>query len=153
MSLDVVPDSIKNPRHYSINLSHPVPGGRGVPLGVVTADGNTNIEIQWRRVGIVRQNLHEIAIGQTVAAGMVDVTFHIGGHFFVLQAGPLAYGQCHAALTRVDGSGTSSGTIHRATATDLPAGSVGRLYDLYHTDQYAVDRGLYYTDLHLEIGN
>ena len=157
MSLDDVQESIKNPRHYSINLSNPVRGGKGVPLGIVTAGANSNFEIQWHKVGQVRQNLHDIPIGQTVTAGMVDVTFHIGGRFFVLQAGPLPYGHCHAAPTRVDGTGTSSGTIYRASATrwvvDLPAGSVGRLYDLHHTDRYAVDRGLYYTDLHVEMGS
>jgi hypothetical protein len=30
-------------------------------------------------------------------------------------------------------------------AVDLPAGSIGRLLDLYNTDQYAVDKGRYYT--------
>jgi hypothetical protein len=150
-------DSIKNPRRYSVNLNHPVPGEGGVPLGIVTAGSYTNIEIQWYRVGDARQNLHNIAIGQTVPAGMMAVTFHIEGRFHVLQAGPLAYGHCHAAPTRVYGTGTSSGTIYRASATrwvmDLPVGSAARLFDLYNTDQYAVDKGLYYTDLHFEIGN
>jgi hypothetical protein len=35
---------------------------------------------------------------------------------------------------------------------DLPAGSVGRLFDLSSTTQYAVDKGLYYLRLHYEIG-
>jgi hypothetical protein len=52
---------------------------------------------------------------------------------------------------------TVSAPIKRASATkwviDLPAGSVGRLFDLYNTDQFAVDKGLYYTQLHLEMGN
>lgn len=38
-------------------------------------------------------------------------------------------------------------------AVDVPAGSIGRLFDIYNTDQYAVDKGLYYTELHYEIGN
>ena len=36
---------------------------------------------------------------------------------------------------------------------DLPQGSMGRLFDLYNTDEYAVDKGLYYTQLHFAIGN
>ena len=154
--LDRAEESVKNPRTYTVNLNNPVPGGGGVPLGIVTAGSNAAIEVQWYTANNARQNLHGIPIGQTVAAEMMDVTFHINGHFHVLQAGPAAYGHCHAAPTRVDGTGTSSGTIYRASATkwvlDLPAGSVGRLFDLYNTDEYAVDRGLYYTDLHVEIG-
>lgn len=157
ISFNSASDSIKNPRHYAVNLNHPVPRGGGVPRGIVTAGRYTNIEIQWVRVGDARRNLHDIPIGQTVTAGMMAITFHMDGHFHVLQAGPMAYGHCHAAPTRVSGTGTSSGTIYRASATkwvmDLPAGSVARLFDLFNTDQYAVDKGLYYTDLHIEIGN
>ncbi len=91
-----------------------------------------------------------------MTADQIDVTFHVNGRFHVLQMGPQAYGHCHAAPTAVTGNATSSGTIYRASATkwviDLPAGSVGRLFDLYNTDQYAVDKGLYYTQLHFEIG-
>lgn len=156
VSLDTAREGVENSRHYSVNLSNPVPGGGGVPLGIVTAASNANIEVQWRRVGNTRQNLHSIPIGQTVTADMMDVTFHVQGRFHVLQAGPAPWGHCHATPTRVDGTGTTSGTIHRASATkwviDLPAGSVGRLFDLHNTAQFAVNRGLYYTDLHFEIG-
>jgi hypothetical protein len=55
----------------------------------------------------------------------------------------------------VFGTGTSSGTIYRASATkwviDLP-GSVG-VSSISNTDEYAVDKGLYDTQLHYEIGN
>jgi hypothetical protein len=47
----------------------------------------------------------------------------------------------------------SIGQAQRKWVIDLPAGSVGRLFDLYNTTQYAVDKGLYYTQLHYEIGN
>ncbi len=149
--------SVKHPRKFTVNLNNPVPGGGGVPLGTIT-DGNDNqIETQWYRAGDARQNLHNIAVGQTVTAQQIDVTFHINGRFHILQMGPQPYGHCHSAPTAVFGTGTSSGTIFRASETkwviDLPAGSVGRLFDLYNTDQYAVDKGLYYTQLHLEIGN
>ena len=149
--------SVKNPRTYKINLDNPVPGGGGVPLGTITDNNDINIETQWYTANNARQNLHNIPIGSTVTADQIDVTFHINGRFHILQMGPQAYGHCHAAPTAVFGAGTSSGTIFRATATkwvlDLPAGSIGRLFDLYNTDQYAVDKGLYYTQLHFEIGN
>jgi hypothetical protein len=95
-------------------------------------------------------------VGQTVIANQIDVGFHINGRYHVLQMGPQPYGHCHAGTTLVHGTGTSSGTIYRASATkwmiDLPAGSVGRLFDLYNTTYYAVDKGTYYTQLRYEIG-
>jgi hypothetical protein len=137
-------------------LNDPVPGAGGVPLGTITDGSDINIETQWYRVGDTRQNLHDIPVGQTVTANQMNVTFHINGRFHILQMGPQAYGHCHSLPTAVFGTGTSSGTIYRASETkwaiDLPAGSVGRLFDLYNTDQYAVDKGLYYAQLHYEIG-
>ena len=149
--------SVKNPRTYTVNLNNPVSGGGGVPLGSITDGNNNHLEVQWYTVGNTRQNLHGIPVGQTVTAQQINVAFHLNGHFHILQMGPQPYGHCHSAPTAVVGTGTTSGTIYRASATkwviDLPAGSVGRLFDLYNTDQYAVDRGLYYTQLHFEIGN
>jgi hypothetical protein len=156
LTLDQLKKSIKNPRKYTVNLNSPVPGGGGVPLGTITDGSDINLETQWYRVGSARQNLHNIAIGQTVTANQMDVTFHVNGRFHILQMGPQPYGHCHSAPTAVFGTGTSSGTIYRASATkwviDLPVGSVGRLFDLYNTDQYAVDKGLYYVQVHYEIG-
>jgi tetratricopeptide (TPR) repeat protein len=84
----------------------------------------------------------------------MNVSFHLDGRFHLLQIGPQPFGHCHGA-TRVHGSGTSSGTIYRASETkwviDLPAGSVARLFDLSHTTLNAVDKGLYYVRLHYEI--
>lgn len=148
---------LKNPRTYTVNLNSPVPGGGGAALGVITAGTDVNVETQWQQLGDARRSLHDIPVGQTVTANQIDVTFHINGRFHVLQMGPQAYGHCHGTPTQVNGIGTSTGTIFRASATkwviDLPAGSVGRLFDLYNTTEYAVDKGLYYTQVHFEIGN
>jgi len=149
--------SLKNPRTYTLNLNNPVPGGGGVPLGIISDGVDVYIETQWYTSNNARQNLHNIPVGQTVSADQIDVPVHINGRYHILQMGPQAYGHCHAAPTAVSGNGTSAGTITRLTATkwavDLPAGSIGRLFDLYNTDQYAVDKGLYYTALHYEIGD
>ena len=158
LSLDKASRSVKHPRTYSVNLSHPVPGGGGIALGTITdATGDIDLETQWIRVGNARRNLHDIPIGETVIASQMNVTFHINGHYHLLQMGPQPYGHCHSAPTAVFGTGTSTGTITRESATkwviDLPQGSIGRLFDLYNTDQYAVDKGLYYTQVHYEIGN
>jgi hypothetical protein len=69
--------------------------------------------------------------------------------------GPRPVGFCvERGRTLVHGTGTSSGTIYRASqtmwVTDLPAGSVGRLFDVSNTPRNAVDRGLYYIRLHYE---
>ena len=149
--------SVRKPRGYSVNLNNPVAGGGGVPLGIVTDSSDMNIEAEWYRFGDARQSLHKLAIGETVRADQVSVSFHVNGRFHVLQMGPQGYGHCLEASTQVHGRGTSLGSIYRASATkwviDLPQGSVGRLFDLYHTTRYAVDKGLYYTQLHYEIGN
>ena len=157
LSLDQASRSVKNPRTLSVNLHIPVPGGGGVALGTIT-DGNDNhLEAQRYQVGSARQTLRDIPVGQTVTADQINVSFHINGHFHILQMGPQPYGHCHSAPTAVFGTGTSNGTIYRVSATkwviDLPQGSVGRLFDLYNTDQFAVDKGLYYTQAHYEIGN
>jgi len=157
LTLDRPNKGIKNPRKYVVNLNNPVPGGGGSALGIVTDGNDVNIETQWYRSGNARVSLHNMLIGQTVTANQIDVSFHVNGRFHVLQMGPQAYGHCHGITTLVNGAGTSSGKIYRASATkwvvDLPPGSVGRLFDLYNTTQYAVDKGLYYTQLHYEIGN
>ena len=70
--------------------------------------------------------------------------------------GPQAYGHCHAVPTQLSALGRlqEPSTAQRNEMGDRPAGgSVGRLFDLYNTTQYAVDKGLYYTQLHFEIGN
>ena len=156
LAFDKSSKSIKNPRKDAVNLNYPVPGGGGVPLGTIVDGNDSNLEVQWYRVGDARQNLHNIPVGATVTANQMNVTFHINGRYHILQMGPQPYGHCHSVPTAVFGTGTTSGTIYRASATkwvfDLPQGSVGRLFDLYNTNQYAVDKGLYYMQLHFEIG-
>jgi len=155
--LDNPRDSVKNPRTLTVNLNRPVPGGGGVPLGIFTDSHDTGLYTTLPRVGDTLQNLHDIRVGQTVTAGQMNVLFHINGRFHVLQMGPQAFGNCHLPATLVNGAGTSSGTIHRAGpakwAMDLPAGSVGRLFDISHTTEHAADKGLYYVHLRYEIGD
>jgi hypothetical protein len=102
--------------------------------------------------------LQNIRVGQTVTAAQMNVTFHINGRTHLLQMGPQPNGHCHnGGTTLVNGTGTSSGTIYRASPTkwvmNLPAGSVGRLFDVENTPEHAVDKGLYHVRLHYEIGN
>ena len=155
----------RNARSITVNLSKPVPGGGGVPLGTVTSPGG--LITQRVMVGDTVQNLIDIADGQTVSTALVSVSFFLNGRFSMLQMGPVANGHCMRVKNLVHGTGTSSGTIFRANQTkwviDLPAGSVGRLFDMQGSLpagqwpptsppwEHAVDKGLYYVELHYEI--
>ena len=92
--------SMKNPRTYSLNLNNPVPSGGGNPLGIITDGYDVYIETQWYTSGNARQNLHNIPVGQTVAADQIDVPVHINGRYHILQMGPQPYGHCHSARLR-----------------------------------------------------
>lgn len=148
--------SIKNPRKFIVNLNHPVPGGGGAPLGVITTDGIAALHAQWYRLGTAVQNLHSIPVGQTVTAAQMNVSFFIDGRWHILQMGPQPNGHCHSGINLVNGAGTSSGTIHRTSQTkwvmELPSGSLGRLFDAQDDNDHAVDKGLYYVHLRYAIG-
>ena len=152
--------SLQSPRTLVVNLSHPVPNGGGVPLGMITVGDYRvpqwfGLHTQWRTLDNTSQNLNGIPVGQTVTAAQMNVWLFIDDKFHLLQMGPQPFGHCHAGRNLVNGAGTSSATISRESATkwvvDLPAGSVGRLFDLHNTTAHAVDRGLYYLRLHYEI--
>lgn len=153
---------VTSPRKLTMNLDHPVPGGGGLPIGIVTNGIDQalpkyfGVLTQWRRAGNGSQNLHDIPVSETVTAAQMNVPLYINGRVHLLQMGPQPFGHCEAGTNLVNGAGTSSGTIHRASQTkwvvDLPAGSVGRLFDVHNTAAHAVDKGLYYVRLHYEIG-
>jgi len=157
----------KDARSITVNLSKPVPGGGGVPLGLITSPGG--LITQRVMVGDTVENLADIAVGQTVPTALMSASFFVNGRFHLLQMGPLANGHCGGLGARnlVHGTGTSSGTIFRASQTkwviDLLAGSQGRLFDMQGplpagqwppSDarwEHAVDKGLYYVGLHYEV--
>jgi hypothetical protein len=156
--------SLRYPRKLKVNLNSPVPGSGAVPLGIVTDGENSRwnpekpyFGLFWdlEAVGHEIQDPRSIQVGQTVPAGQINVFFHINGRFHILQMGPQALGHCHTRRNPVNGSGTSSGTIYRAGSTDwvveLPAGSIGRLFDMSRTLPYTVDKGLYYVHLRFEL--
>ena len=161
-TLGIWGDTVRNVRSVTVNLSKPVPGGGGVPLGINTGTGR--FITQRGMIGDTVQNMTDIAVGQTERAAMMSAMFSINGRLHVLQVGPQAIGHCTGGKNLVHGTGTSSGTIFRATQTkwvmDIPAGSVGRLFDIQLSDctscccgwDHAVDKGLYYVHLHYEIG-
>lgn len=153
VGMDDANDSVPNPRRLKVNLEHPVPGGGGVPLGIISDGDDSGIVVEVDTL----PPISSMPVGQTVSAAQLNVGFHLNGRFHLLQIGPLPYGHCHAGPNLVNGTGTSSATIYRASrdrwVIDLPAGSMGRLFDIANTKAYAVDKGLYLVRLHYEITN
>jgi len=155
-------DSSKTVRSFNVNLSTPVPGGGGVSLGTVSLPMGSRsardwvLDAQWQMVGDTLQNMHTLAVGQTVTAAQMNIAFAINGRRHILQMGPQPVGHCDGR-TLVHGTGTTSGTIQRKSQTkwamDLPTGSIGRLFDVQGGAERPVDMGLYYVHLHYEIGH
>jgi len=152
------------PRSFSIDLSHPVPGDLGVPLGTVLVNGvisgyqpsgalyRNEIGAQWyTEKDTVQHSVLEIPVGTTVETPQIAMDFYVDGVMHVLQVGPQPYGHCMAAGTAIYGSGTSRGTITRPLPNrwivELPPGSIGRLFENRHGDPSAVNKGLYYISL------
>lgn len=150
-------DTVKNGRSFTVNLNKPVPGGGGIPLGINPAGNGSGFVTQRGMVGDTVRNMLDIPVGKTETAALMSVAFHINGRRHVLQMGPQANGHCMTGRNLVHGTGTSSGKIYRASKTkwvmDLPAGSIGRLFDMEDLWDHAVDKGLYYVHLHYEIGH
>lgn len=138
-------------RAIRVDLSQPVPGGGGTPLGVVTDSSHLEVAAQWKAEpdGAHRRayNMHDIPVGTTVEAAQLDVQFHIDGVVHALQAGPQPIGHCYSDPPAISGQGTSRATISRPDSAtwivELPPGSVGRLYDVSLSYPHAKDRGLY----------
>jgi hypothetical protein len=152
-------------RSFMVDLNNPVPGDIGIPLGMIKADGvwpgsfvpagaNYRLHIFFLYMNADSTEFTgDIPVGTTVPASTIGLNFYVNGLHHVLQVGPFPWGGlCMAGGTAIYGQGTTVGTISRPTATtwivDLPAGSVGRLFDNHREDKYAVNRGLYHVSLH-----
>jgi hypothetical protein len=143
-------------RSIRVDLSHPVAGDIGVPLGVISDSAGVEVGAQsGTEPNYMSHVMTEIPIGATVKAAQVDVGFHINGVYHVLQMGPQPWGHCWSDGTTIFGNGTSQGTIHRASEkqwiVDLPPGSIGRLFDNHLSSPNAVNKGRYYVALHFVI--
>jgi len=158
--------TVKHIRSFSVNLNKPVPGGGGVPLGVVSSGSPSGFITQRGMIGDTVQNFMNIPVGQTEKAAMMHIAFYINGRFHILQMGPQPSGHCAIEEDAVHGTGTSAGTITRVSRTkwvmNLPDGSIGRLFDIQGAQrvgvgppnyEHAVDKGLYYVHLRYEIGH
>ncbi len=153
---------LRPPRSLTLNLTHPVAGGGGIPRGMVTDSnvravrGELVLQTQWKMAGDTLQSPLGIRVGDTVKAGQIAVLFHIDGRSHILQMGPQPYGTCRGAGL-LHGAGTSQGTIQRPNfgtwVVDLPAGSVGRLFDVSNGRNRATDLGTYFVELHYEVVN
>jgi hypothetical protein len=143
-------------RSIRIDLSQPVPGGISKPLGVMVDSVDLEVAAQMQMDPDYRAHtVDEIPVGASVKAAQADVQFHIDGVIHALQFGPQPTGHCFSDGTSIDGSGTSQATITRIDSTtwsvDLPAGSIGRLYDVHLGYAHAIDRGLYYSSMYFVV--
>jgi hypothetical protein len=142
------------PRTITVDLSRPVSGGGGVPLGRVTATGShLEIAAQWYADPTTHRarNILDLPIGERVPAAQIDVQFPIAGRMHALQFGPQPIGHCFADPPAVHGKGTTQGTIFRQDSrtwvVELPTESIGRLFDVHYSYPHAKDLGLYYASL------
>jgi hypothetical protein len=140
-------------RSIKVDLNHPDPGDAGVPLGVIVDSVGVEMSAQWYTdANYIMHTVIDIPVGTTVKATQLDIGFHVAGEAHVLQMGPQPWDHCMADGMAVRGDGTSQGTIAHPTASswivDLPAGSVGRLFDIHLNSANAVNKGLYYVSLH-----
>jgi hypothetical protein len=143
-------------RSIQVDLSRPVDGGSGRPLGIIVDDHGVEVSAQWGRdSAFTARSLLDIPVDSTVLAAQMEVGFHIDGVYHALQFGPQPWGHCFSDGTAVHGAGTSRGTIRRISESaweiELPQGSIGRLFDISRSAPNAVDKGLYYASMHFII--
>lgn len=144
-------------RYFSIDLRNPVATDIGRPVGVIS-DQYAEIAAQWYaeagppdslgRRRRIQHMVSEIPVGTTVPARQVGIGIHIDGRYHILQLGPQPVGHCFAEGTTIYGDGTTQASITRESETrwlvEAPPGSIGRLFDTFHTNRFAVNKGLYY---------
>jgi hypothetical protein len=151
----VPPGNVTNPRTITIDLSRPVAGGGGVPLGIVQSHG-VEVMAQWyKEADQTQHSVVEIPVGSEVKAEQANVVFNLDGVRHALQMGPQPLGHCFSDGSAMTGVGTSRATIRRVSETEwsveLPPGSAGRLFDIHLGEPNAIDRGLYYVSLKFDI--
>jgi hypothetical protein len=151
------PEDTSVARSIRVDLRQPVRGGGGVPLGIIS-DHYAELAAQWYAepapgdsAGVrlrLQHSVREIPVGTSVDAQQVNIGVHINGRYHIVQLGPQPTGHCFAEGTAIHGAGTTRAHISRPTeytfVVEAPPGSVGRLFDTYHTNKHAVDKGLYY---------
>ena len=161
-------------RSFTIDLSRPTPRGGGIPLGIVRVPqlvsdshawpaANDSTESRSTYASILAQwftepneTLHgvsEIPLGETIQAEQLDVSFTIDGVAHVLQMGPQPMWHCYSDKPAITGAGTTRATISHPSAgrwiIDLPAGSIGRLWDVHLLPSNAIDKGIFFVSLRL----
>jgi hypothetical protein len=145
------PRDAVNPRTVLVDLTKPLPGGNGTPLGII-AERSGEVHAQWYSEADKSQhNTVAIPDGTKVTAQQANVVFSINGVRHALQMGPQPLGHCFSDGSVMHGEGTTTATIERTTETqfvvDLPPGSIGRLFDIHLGEPNAVDKGLYNVSL------
>lgn len=144
-------------RFLSFDLSNPVPGGGGRPLGVIS-DNEAYIWIWFKRDPETDRvtTFREIAVSDSIhQVERIEMHFRVNGVLHELQMGPFVEGQGGAGAwyTGVHGDGTTMAQfLHPANGLWIvraPAGSVARLWS-FENRARPVDRGTYVFSLDME---
>jgi hypothetical protein len=123
-------------RRLRIDLSDPVPGSGAVASGVV-GDPFAALEVYYRKDSRTDSLFGplDMAVGEEVAAGRVELVFSVGEaweRLWALSFGSLPRGYCEGAPTVQDLTGTTPPILKRVSSTTwtvrLPRESIGRLW-------------------------
>lgn len=151
------PSDPASARFISVNLDSPLKGSRGKKLGIIK-DAYAEVAAQWyaeparidstgARIRL-QHSVRELPVGTSVDAKQVNIGVHIDGRYHILQMGPQPTGHCFVEGTAIHGEGTTMARISRTAehrvVVEAPPGSIARLFDTFHTNKHAVDRGLYH---------
>jgi hypothetical protein len=151
------PADTVNSRHIVVDLNSPVAGDVSRKLGVIR-DSYAEIAAQWYSEPAsidslnlpvrLQHSVTQVPVGFSVTARQVNIGIHIDGRYHILQMGPQPTGHCFAEGTAIYGDGTTEAKISRPAenvyVVEAPPGSVARLFDTYHTNKHAVNKGLYH---------
>lgn len=139
-------------RALRFDLDHPVEGGGGQRLGVIT-DPIGRLHAMWKHEGNTLRAFTTTPVGKTVVSDRIEMWVYVKGHQYVLQMGPWSMG-LFSPRAAVSGEGTSRATIRRDSETEwvisAPKGSIARL-SKYDDHKAPKDIGLYYFDFSISV--
>ena len=150
------------------DLSHPADAKAQQDFGIVQRP-DSNFRVFWKQDNTAKiiYGILDIPVGMTVQSERVELSVMLEGRQHILRFGDMDESVCWQARIGPNGKGTTRATVTRASESewrlDLPAGSLGRLWDLkgrqtettslfrlpavpLQNAAPTVDEGLYYSD-------
>lgn len=143
-------------RRLAFDLNHPITSSGAIPRGIVRPP-QANVGAFWgqdttQRVmygaieGWALRRILDLPIGQAIQSERIELRLFVDGKQHILQFGPWVAGQYQRSQGRLNGNGTTPGTILRTSATTWEvhsaSQSIGRLWDNSNPST-PIDLGLY----------